>query len=94
MNQCIYWNKVSKTKEFTTLLDTNLLQNHLDTNAFIIDYGCGYGRTLDTLWQHGYKNSVGLDYSKGMIQRGKKTFPHLNLTVSKNNKIPIDDNSA
>ena len=94
MNQKEYWNKVSPTKEFTTLLEIKTLKKQLDPEAFIIDYGCGYGRTLDMLYQHGFKNTIGYDFSEGMIQRGKQTFPHLNLNVSKHNTIPLDDNSA
>ncbi len=94
MNQKTYWNSVSETKKFTTLLDINTLKKHLKPEAHIIDYGCGYGRTLNSLWQHGYKNTIGYDFSEGMIQRGRQTFPHLNLHVSKSNKIPLDNNSA
>jgi len=91
MSQQSYWNKVSGTKEFTTLLEVEKLKKHLNPDARIIDYGCGYGRTLDTLWQHGFKNTIGYDFSEGMIRRGRQTFPHLNLNVSKNNAIPADN---
>ena len=94
MNQQTYWNKVSETKTFTTLLETKIINEHLTPDSFIIDYGCGYGRTLNMLWQQGYKNSVGYDFSEGMIQRGRHTFPHLQLKVSENNKIPHNDNSV
>ena len=94
MSQQSYWNKVSGTKEFTTLLEVEKLKKHLNPDARIIDYGCGYGRTLDTLWQHGFKNTIGYDFSEGMIRRGRQTFPHLNLNVSKNNAIPADNNSV
>jgi len=94
MNQKYYWNKVSPTKEFTIPLKIETLKSYLNPKTFIIDYGCGYGRTLDMLYQHGFKNTIGYDFSEGMIQRGKQTFPHLNLNVSKNNAIPADDSSA
>lgn len=94
MNQQEYWNSVSKTKEFTTLLEIETLKRHLNPEAFIIDYGCGYGRTLDMLYQHGFKNTIGYDFSEGMIQRGQQTFPHLNLSISKSNTIPADDNAV
>ena len=94
MNQKAYWNKVSPTKEFTTLLEMDTLTNYLKPDALIIDFGCGYGRTLETLWQKGFKNTIGYDFSEGMIARGQQVFPHLNLNTSKNKTIPAADNSV
>jgi len=93
-NQQQYWDSVSQKKEFTTLLDLTLAEPFIDPDAFIVDYGCGYGRTLNQLWQQGYKNLLGFDFSKKMIDRGKREFPYLNLKTSQNNKISCADNSV
>jgi len=89
-----YWDSVSEKKEFTTALDLNLVEPFINTNSFIVDYGCGYGRTLDQLWQNGFQNTLGFDFSSEMIQRGKKQFPYLNLKTSSNNGIDCADGSV
>ena len=83
LSQKDYWDSVSEKKEFTTVLDINLVQPFINTDSFIVDYGCGYGRTLDQLWQKGFQNTLGFDFSPEMIQRGKKEFPYLNLKTSR-----------
>jgi len=92
-NQKQYWDKVAKNKKFTTYLDINLLSKYLDKKSLIVDYGCGYGRTLNELFLNGYKNILGYDFSPKMIEKGMKEFPFLNLKVSVNNKINCESNS-
>jgi len=94
LSQKDYWDSVSEKKEFTTVLDINLVQPFINTDSFIVDYGCGYGRTLDQLWQKGFQNTLGFDFSPEMIQRGKKEFPYLNLKTSRNNGIDCADGSV
>jgi ubiquinone/menaquinone biosynthesis C-methylase UbiE len=93
-NQAEYWNKVAKEKEFTTSLDLNIFSELINKNSLLIDYGCGYGRTLNELSSFGYKNLIGFDYSSKMIERGKKEYPDLDLRVSKDNKIDCPSNSV
>ena len=47
----------------------------------ILDYGCGYGRTLSELLNNGYVNLYGVDISVSMINRGKEKCPGLDLSV-------------
>lgn len=93
-NQQDYWNEVSRYKEFTTLLDTSLFSGLIDYNSFIVDYGCGYGRTLNELYLKGYNNLLGFDFASEMISRGKKEFPYLNLQLSNGNIIDCPSNSV
>jgi len=86
-NQTKYWNDVASEKEFTTALDISIVSKLIRKDALLIDYGCGYGRTLDELHSYGYKNLIGFDYASEMINRGKSEYPHLDLRVSENNKI-------
>lgn len=93
-NQKQYWDKVAKNKKFTTYLDISLLSKYLDKESLIVDYGCGYGRTLNELFLNNYKNTIGFDFSPKMIEKGKKKFPFLNLKVSVDNHINCESNSV
>ncbi len=89
-----YWNKVSPTKKFTTTLDFNLIPDSIKKDSFIVDYGCGYGRTLNELYIQGFNNLLGFDFASDMIERGKSEFPCLDLRTSKNDKIDCNSNSV
>lgn len=87
-----YWNSVSDTKEFTTPFQAEAFEQYVNTDAKILDVGCGYGRTLNELYQKGYRNLTGIDFSTGMIERGKTQFPYLNLLVKEGDNIDFPDN--
>ena len=93
-SQTDYWDSVASEKNFTTTLDLSLITKELNKNALIVDYGCGYGRTLNQLQDIGFNALIGFDYSAEMISRGKKEFPQLDLRVSKNNLIDCDSNTV
>lgn len=76
-----YWDSVAAEKNFTLRPDFHLLETGIGKEAFIVDYGCGYGRTLNEFYQMGYRNTLGLDFSSGMIARGRKNYPYLNLQI-------------
>nr|WSZ20337.1 class I SAM-dependent methyltransferase [Streptomyces canus] len=46
-----------------------------------LDYGCGYGRTLDALEQSGFDNLSGVDTSPGMIARARSLHPSMRFAV-------------
>ncbi len=83
-----YWNIKGIDKQFTTEPDIDLLRTYLNQDTKILDFGCGYGRTLNTLYNSAYKNTIGTDYSEELIKKGYKLFPHLNLKFKKG--IPTD----
>jgi len=93
-SQQSYWDKVSKNKVFTTSLNINLVKHLIDPNSYVVDFGCGYGRTLNELWGMGYKNTMGYDFSREMIKRGQNEYPYLNLKVLENNTLPCDNGSV
>jgi SAM-dependent methyltransferase len=71
-NQSPYWDRVAPTKHFTHPLDLALLEQYLpQKDALIIDFGCGYGRTVHELLVHGYTFVCGCDTSAAMIARGR-----------------------
>ena len=84
-----YWDRAAGGKEFTHPLDTDWLHRHLAADARILDYGCGYGRSLDELARLGYTNTVGVDFSLPMIARGRRSFPELVLRPVTG--LPLDD---
>lgn len=92
--QTDYWNKDAAGREFTTPLDPGLIRSFLRKEARIIDYGCGYGRTLNELHELGYTNLAGYDISSELIARGKKEFPHLDLQLLGPEGVPKIRESA
>ncbi|HHG83843.1 MAG TPA: class I SAM-dependent methyltransferase, partial [Bacteroidetes bacterium] len=73
--QAKYWNQVAENKIFTTELDFKLLPDAIGPDSIILDYGCGYGRTLHELHVAGYTNLIGFDSAEKMIERGRNTYP-------------------
>lgn len=93
ISQQDYWNAVSEEKEFTLPLHYSTFQNLLRPNAKVLDIGCGYGRTLNELSRYGHTELYGIDFAAGMIARGKRLYPHLQLTEMKSPAIPFPDAS-
>ncbi|MDE7177767.1 MAG: class I SAM-dependent methyltransferase [Lachnospiraceae bacterium] len=94
MKQNEYWNSVSEKKEFTTPFQVEAFSKYVSKDSCILDVGCGYGRTLDELYHYGYHNLIGIDFSSGMIERGKQQFPYLDLRVKEDAKIALPDASV
>lgn len=87
-----YWDKVSDEKEFPTPFQMEKFEKYVSKEMNILDVGCGYGRTLNELHNHGFKNLTGIDYSQGMIERGLRLYPYLNLIKNDGDEIPFSDN--
>lgn len=80
--QTQHWNDVADTTICTTPLDINMFERYvIDQHARILDVGCGYGRTLAELADAGYDNLIGIDLSEGMVARGLREHPELDLRV-------------
>ena len=94
MEQRAYWDHVAPTKEFTLPLQSELLAQWVTPDSSILDFGCGYGRTLNQLQQLGYQNLCGIDFSPEMIRRGKTLFPTLDLRVKVTEQIDLPDQSV
>lgn len=50
-----------------------VFEQFVDKSSKILDLGCGNGRTTFGLYNIGYKNIIGLDISKKMIEKCKET---------------------
>jgi SAM-dependent methyltransferase len=79
-SQVPYWDAAATTKTFTHPLHPPWLAG-INRHAKILDYGCGYGRTMAELEQHGYDNLTGVDTSPGMIERARHLNPTMRFTV-------------
>ncbi len=92
MNQQTYWDKAASKKEFTTLFQMDVFKLYVPRESVILDVGCGYGRTLNELYQEGFKKSFGIDFSQKMIEKGKHLYPYLDLKKC-STVFPFDDNT-
>lgn len=79
-SQIPYWDAAAATKTFTHPLHPPWLDG-LSRRAAILDYGCGYGRTMAELQQHGFTDLTGADTSPAMIERARHLHPTLNFTT-------------
>lgn len=94
MEQRQYWNDAADDKNFTTPFQSKEFAKYVDKDKRILDVGCGYGRTLNQLYQQGYHNLLGIDFAQKMIARGQQEFPNLDLRVKKDKSIDLPDNSV
>ena len=92
MTQRTYWDKAAANKDFTTPFQMEIFKSHVSEDAAVLDVGCGYGRTLNELCLEGFSNLCGIDFSKKMIEKGKKLYPHLDFNNC-NRTFLFDDNT-
>ena len=87
------WDDVAGKVEFNLQLISELLINTVPYSSQVLDFGCGYGRVTNELYDLGYKSICGVDSSLEMINRGNNEFPHLELNYSKGSQLPFSDSS-
>lgn len=90
-DQIEYWDNTGVTKTFSHPINFSWLDGLLDSQSRILDYGCGYGRVMDLLYAHGYRNVEGVDFSAQMISRGRQSFPHLSFQVIHSPSLSYSD---
>jgi SAM-dependent methyltransferase len=83
-----YWDDNAAAVTFTHPLDLEWLAD-APKHAHILDYGCGYGRTLAELAAAGWRGGVGVDFSAAMIERGRRAHPELDLRAI--DSLPLAD---
>jgi SAM-dependent methyltransferase len=59
----------------------------------VLDYGCGYGRTLAELAQAGYRNVIGVDFSEAMLTRCRQECPQVSLIRNDGRTLPFESES-
>lgn len=79
-NQVSYWDDAATTKRFTHPLH-NAWTDEVGRDAAIVDYGCGYGRTMADLGQLGFTNLTGFDIAPAMIAEARAQHPAMRFAV-------------
>jgi SAM-dependent methyltransferase len=72
-----YWDDHAEAYSFAHPIEFGWLAG-LPKGARILDYGCGYGRAAASLAAAGWK-ALGVDFAIGMIARGRREHPGLDL---------------
>jgi SAM-dependent methyltransferase len=89
-----YWNTEGPQKIFAHPLNLRRLTHWLSIDSIVIDFGCGYGRSLGELFDSGYENLIGLDFSPAMIEAARERFPALTFEQIESVTIPLPDESV
>ncbi|WP_426367845.1 class I SAM-dependent methyltransferase [Streptomyces sp. E-08] len=79
-SQIAYWDSVGATKTFTHPVNLSWLAG-VSPDARVLDYGCGYGRVMAELGEHGFRDVSGVDLSPALIERGRQSRPDLRFAV-------------
>lgn len=94
VSQINYWDRVANEKRFSHPLRLDWLAQCLkNPQAGILDYGCGYGRTLAELSVAGFQNLVGADFSNEMLIRAQVSVPRAGLIRSDGHTLPFQNES-
>jgi SAM-dependent methyltransferase len=93
VSQISYWDRAARQKLFSHPLRPGWLERYLDPHARVLDYGCGYGRTLGELARAGYRNVVGVDFSAAMLARCRQEFPKAGLIRNDGRTLPFESHS-
>jgi SAM-dependent methyltransferase len=89
--QIEYWNRVGLTKPFSHHVAFDRLSTLVPNDAVLLDYGCGYGRVLESLRDHGYQNLLGAEPADGLATVARSrlpTIPILDLTRPPHLELP------
>ncbi len=86
-----YWDSIAGKKKFTISLRQDLLFSFVKRDAEILDFGCGYGRTLAELAEAGFPKLHGCDISAKMVAQAKSYVPSAHLTINPGLIIPFAD---
>ncbi len=70
-----------------------MFSQHVPKGAHILDFGCGYGRTLMELKGAGYSKLSGIDFSETLIERAWTVDPALDLIAYPGGSLPFEDRS-
>jgi SAM-dependent methyltransferase len=94
LTSSIYWDGVAHEKRFSHPLRLDWLLRYLNPQSRILDYGCGYGRTLAELSVAGYRDIIGVDFSQGMLARCRREVPNSKLICNDGRSIPLKSESC
>jgi SAM-dependent methyltransferase len=93
-SQISYWDRVANEKRFSHPLRQDWLGKYLENpEARLLDYGCGYGRTLADLSAAGFENLFGVDFSEAMLARAMFEKPGPRLVRNDGRHLPFQSES-
>ena len=93
-SQLEYWNTEGPSKAFAHPLNIRRLTHWLSIDSIVVDFGCGYGRSLGELYEAGYESLIGLDFSPAMIEAARERFPEITFEQIESVTIPLPDESV
>jgi SAM-dependent methyltransferase len=91
-SESAYWDRVAGEKRFSHPVCLDWLARHLGPTgkqATLLDYGCGYGRTVAELARAGYENILGVDFSAGMLAHCRFELPGSQLVRNDGRTLPL-----
>lgn len=88
-SQIRYWDRVANEKRFSHPLRLDWLAKHSNKQAGILDYGCGYGRTLAELLEVGYQKLAGVDFSEQMLARARIAITRAGFVRNDGDTLPF-----
>ena len=91
--QLEYWDKEGPQKTFGHPINFDRLNQWLNAGSRILDFGCGYGRSLGALFEAGYRNLIGFDFSPAMIATARNRFPGITFQELTSTNLPLEDAS-
>lgn len=89
-----YWNTEGSQKTFAHPLNLERVRQWLSPDSRILDFGCGYGRSLGELFNAGFRNLIGFDFSPAMIATARARFPEITFQEVQSATIPLPDASV
>lgn len=93
--QVDYWNREGPRKPFGHPLNIQRLQQWLTPESVIVDFGCGYGRTLGELFNLGYRKLIGFDPAAAMVAAARERFPEIEFhELDPSGHLPLVDSSV
>jgi SAM-dependent methyltransferase len=92
--QVPYWDNVAGEKRFFHPLRLAWLTRHIGSSARILDFGCGYGRTLVELLCAGHEDVIGVDFSFRMLMCCRSQLPDVRLIQNYGQTIPLQKHSV
>jgi len=93
-HQFAYWNSAGTQKTFGHPLNLQRVGRWLSPDSRILDFGCGYGRCLGELFNSGYRNLIGFDFSPAMVATARTRFPEITFQETQPSIIPLPDTSV
>ena len=93
-HQFAYWNSAGTQKTFGHPFNLQRVGRWLSPDSRILDFGCGYGRCLGELFNSGYRNLIGFDFSPAMVATARTRFPEITFQETQPSIIPLPDTSV